>query len=93
MKQRYWTVAVNNQSAGVFIDGLTQFDPPTVGSSRASFAIANDGSSFASTPTVNNVYFELQADGTDVPEQVSALMTGVGLGALLAFRRARGRQN
>jgi len=81
-----FTVAVANASAGVDIIGPELFEPPTIGSSDNTFAIANNGSAFIQTPTRNeNVFFELQA--TSVPEPSTALL---GFAALILFvRRSR----
>jgi uncharacterized protein (TIGR03382 family) len=80
-----FTVLVSNLSTGVDIVGLDMFEPPTVGSSDNTFAIANNGTNFIQTGTVNeNVFFELQA--TSVPEPAT-ISVAVGLFALALLRR------
>jgi hypothetical protein len=81
-----FTVQVSNFSSGVDINGLSMFEPPTIGSSDNTFAIANTGSGFIQTPTANeNVFFELQ--GVDIPEPVTTGLAGSALLAFLLLRR------
>src|SRR5262245_22309411 len=81
-----FTVSVGGSSAGVNIIGLDMFEPPTVGSSDNTFAIANNGANFLQTGTANeNVFFELQA--TSVPEPATAGVAGSALLALALLRR------
>jgi hypothetical protein len=82
-----FAVSISNQSAGVFVDGLELYDPPTLGSSNPSFAIATSGSGLNTVSTTDNLYFEL--DGTAVPEPRTVVLAGSALVALvlLAARR------
>ena len=84
-----FTVSVANPSAGVDIVGLDMFEPPTVGSSDNTFAIANDGTNFIQASTANeNVFFELQAtSAAATPEPVTAGLAGSALLALVLLRR------
>ena len=84
-----FTVSAGNASAGVDIIGLDLFEPPTVGSSDNTFAIANDGTNFVQAATANeNVFFELQAtSAVSAPEPVTAVLAGSALLAFILFRR------
>jgi hypothetical protein len=84
-----FTLQVSNFSSGVDINGLDMFEPPTIGLSDNTFAIANDGSGFLQTPTsAENVFFELDAtQPATVPEPGPAGLTGSALLAILLLRR------
>jgi hypothetical protein len=82
-----FTVGVSNVGVGVDILGLDMDEPPTVGSSDNTFAIANDGTNYIQTPTNNeNVFFELDAVAA-VPEPASCGLIGAALLALI-YRRS-----
>jgi hypothetical protein len=82
-----FTLSFANPSAGVDIIGLDMFEPPTVGSSNNTFAIANNGTNFVQTLTASeNVFFELQADLTAVPEPATAALAGSALLGLVLLR-------
>ncbi len=78
-----FTVSVANASNGVDIVGLDMLEPPTIGSSDNTFAIANNGSSFVKVN--ENVFFEVQAAAT--PEPAIAGIVGSALLALALLRR------
>jgi hypothetical protein len=81
-----FTVSISNASAGVDIIGLDMFEPPTIGSSDNTFAIANDGTNFLKAPTPDeNVFFQLQAISS-VPEPRTAGLAGAALLVLLMLR-------
>jgi hypothetical protein len=86
-----FTAAVANASSGVDILGLDMFEPPTIGSSDNTFAIANNGGSFIKTSTPNeNVYFQLQAINgtvTTTPEPATFALLSISLLGLLTLSR------
>ena len=87
-----FTVSAQNSSVGVIIIGLNMFEPPTVGSSDSSFAIAYNGTSFLQVSIIpnENVFFELKA--TSIPESSTAGIVGVLLpGVIVLHRRFTGR--
>ena len=88
-----FTVSIANQSAGVVIEGLNMFEPPTIGSSSSLFAIARDSGGYLQAgTTAENVFFELQADpSTAVPEPNPLMLTLLAFPAL-ALARNRLRQ-
>jgi hypothetical protein len=83
-----FTVSIGNQSNGVFIDGLELYDPPTIGYSDPTFAIANSGSGLTTISTIDNLSFEL--DGTAAPEPATAATGGTAL-LILVFLMVRRR--
>jgi len=87
-----FAVSVSNQDAGLDLIGLNLFEPPTIGSSDNSFAIAHNGSTFVQASTNNaNVFFELQADTAPpppgTPEPATIGFAGTALAALVYARR------
>ena len=84
-----FTVSAANSSSGVDIIGLDMFEPPTVGSSDNTFAIANDGTNFVQAATASeNVFFELQATSpASIPEPMTTALAGSALLALVLLRR------
>ena len=86
-----FTLSVANVSAGLDL-GLTLFDPVTVGSSSNTFFITNDGSSFASASTlqnIDNLYFLLNAAAVAVPEPSTYALACVGLALFGMLRKAK----
>jgi hypothetical protein len=83
-----FVVFLSNVSSGVDL-GLNMFEPPTIGSSDNTFAMANGGS-FTQLLTQNeNVFFELNAS---TPEPGAFGMVGGGMiAAFLAVRRRSGK--
>jgi len=88
-----FVVSVANFSAGVDILGVDMFEPPTIGVSDPTFAIANDGTGLSTVGTPNeDVYFELQAT---TPEPGSLLLCAAGglvLFGRFGYRLARTRR-
>jgi hypothetical protein len=88
-----FTVSVSNESEGVDIVGLDMFEPPTVGSSDNTFAIAFNGQSFVQAPTAGeNVFFELDAvspTGTPEPATFPIALFFTAAGFFFLARRAR----
>jgi hypothetical protein len=84
-----FTASIANLAAGVDIIGLDMFEPPTIGSSDNTFAIANNGTTFSQVATSNeNVFFELQAaQAASAPEPAAMGVAGLGLLGLVALRR------
>lgn len=84
--------SVQNVSAGGDI-GLNFFDPPTTGTSDASYFIADDGTGFAQASTlldIDNVYLRISGtDGNAVPEPSSAVLVFVVLGGMAFVRKRR----
>lgn len=83
-----FTVSVANESAGVDIVGLDMFEPPTIGSSDPTFAIANDGTNFVKAPTANeDVFFDLEATSSSAaPEPATLGFAALGLLAVGILR-------
>jgi hypothetical protein len=81
-----FTLSFTNASAGVDILGPNLFEPPTMGASDNTFAIAYDGTSFSTVSTDNqNVFFEL--DATSLPEPATAGLVLAALTAAMVWRK------